>query len=296
MRKLNGIHHVTAIASDAQKNFDFYAGVLGMRLVKKTVNFDDPNSYHLYFGDQSGSPGTLLTFFAWPGAAKGRIGSSEPVAVGLQVPRGALAWWEERLGARREDGRVTVYDPDGMCLQLVEGTGEAASPAIQRIHSMTLNLADLQKSGALFVDGLQFAEVSANRYQVGEGPDAGYVEVQRGEGGRGLMGAGTIHHVAFRTESDASQEEWLRYVVRLGLHVSPVMDRKYFHSIYFREPSGVLFEIATDPPGMTVDEPAAQLGERLMLPAEYEAARNELAATLPPLRTPTYGESRELVV
>jgi len=257
-----------------------------MRLVKKTVNFDDPNSYHLYFGDQTGSPGTLLTFFAWPGTAKGRIGASEPVAVSFQVPKGALDWWEERLETPRKHARVAVTDPDGMRVELVEGNREAASPAIQRIHSLTLNLADLKESGSLFVNGLQFAEVGENRYQVGDGPDAGYVDVQPGAGGRGMLGAGTIHHVAFRTDDDASQQEWLRHVVRVGLHVSPVMDRKYFHSIYFREPSGVLFEIATDPPGMTVDEAAGHLGEKLMLPAEYEGARTELEATLPPLRTP----------
>jgi glyoxalase family protein len=292
MKKLKGIHHVTAITGHAQKNLDFYAGVLGMRLVKKTVNFDDPNSYHLYFGDQTGSPGTLLTFFAWPGAAHGRIGASEPVAVSFQVPKGSLEWWEERLLKRRENGRVAVSDPDGMRVELVEGGSEAASPALQRIHSVTLNLTDLKESGSLFVNGLQFAEVADNRYQVGDGPDAGYIETQPGVSGRGMMGAGTIHHVAFRTDDDATQQEWLGHVVRLGLRVSPVMDRKYFHSIYFREPSGVLFEIATDPPGMTIDEPAGQLGERLMLPAEYEAARTELEATLPPLRTP----SLELVV
>ncbi len=292
MKHLNGIHHVTAITSDAQRNVDFYAGVLGMRLVKKTVNFDDPNSYHLYFGDELGSPGTLLTFFAWPEAAPGRIGASEPVAVSFQVPKGALAWWEERLLKRREHGRVAISDPDGMRVELVEGGGAAASPAIQRIHSVRLNLADFEESGALFVNGLQFSEVAENRYQVGGGADAGYIEVQRGAGGRGMMGAGTIHHVAFRTEDDAAQQEWLSHVVRLGLQVSPVMDRKYFHSIYFREPSGVLFEIATDPPGMTVDEAAGQLGERLMLPKEYEAARHQLEATLPPVKAP----SLELVV
>jgi glyoxalase family protein len=287
MKNLKGIHHVTAITGDAQKNVDFYAGVLGMRLVKKTVNFDDPNSYHLYFGDQTGSPGSLLTFFAWPGAAKGRIGASEPVAVSFQVPKGALPLWEERLGTRRENGRLTVSDPDGMRVDLVESSSETPSPAIERIHSVTLQLADVKRSGSLFVEGLQFTQVAEDRYQVGDGPNAGYVEVQRGGGGRGLMGAGTIHHVAFRTDDDATQQEWLGHVVRLGLHASPVMDRKYFHSIYFREPSGVLFEIATDPPGMTVDEAAGHLGESLTLPAQYEGLRSELEATLPPLKTPS---------
>jgi glyoxalase family protein len=285
MKKLKGIHHVTAITGNAQKNFDFYSGMLGLRLVKKTVNFDDPGSYHLYFGDQFGSPGTLLTFFAWPGAAKGRIGSSEPVSVSLRVPKGALAQWEAKLEVKKADGRLSLFDPDGMRVELVEGSEESGSPAIQRIHSFTLNLRDSPRSGSLFTSELQFAQLSETRYQVGDGADAGYVDVRQGEGGRGVMGAGTIHHVAFRTDDDASQQEWLTHIDRLGLQVSPVMDRKYFQSIYFREPSGVLFEIATDAPGMTVDEPLEQLGETLTLPPQYEAARTQVEAALPPLIT-----------
>jgi glyoxalase family protein len=276
MKNLLGIHHVTAITGDPQKNIDFYAGTLGLRLVKKTVNFDDPNSYHLYFGDESGSPGSLITFFAWPAAAKGNIGGSEPVLVRFQVPKGSLAWWKERLGA------LSIADPDGMRVELIEGNEPSASPAIQRIHSVKLNLRDPQLSTALFTNELHFTQIENDRFQVGDG----YVDIQQGAGGRGMMGAGTIHHVAFRTEDDASQQEWLQHVARLGLHVSPVMDRTYFHSIYFREPSGVLFEIATDSPGMAVDEPAAHLGEKLMLPRQFEGSRKQLEATLPPLRTP----------
>ena len=286
MKKLHGIHHVTAITGDAQKNVDFYAGLLGMRLVKKTVNFDDPNSYHLYFGDESGSPGTLLTFFAWPGAAKGRIGGSEPVAVALQVPKGALAWWEARLQAKQHKERISLFDPDGMHVELVAGGEESDSASIQRIHAVTLNLADPRQSASFFTSELKFVQLAQTRYQVGEGPDAGYVDVRQSEGARGIVGAGTIHHIAFRTDDDATQEQWRQHVASLGLHVSPVMDRKYFHSIYFREPSGVLFEIATDPPGMTVDEAASQLGEGLMLPPQYEPSRKQLEATLPPLRMP----------
>jgi len=276
MKNLLGIHHVTAITGDAQMNIDFYAGKLGLRLVKKTVNFDDPNSYHLYFGDKSGSPGSLITFFAWPSAAKGRIGESEPVSVRFQIPKGTLAWWNARLGT------LELADPDGMRVELVEGNEPSASPAIQRIHSVKLNLRDPQLSASLFTSQLQFTQIENNRFQVGDC----YVDIQRGGGGRGMMGAGAIHHVAFRTEDDASQQEWLQHVARLGLHVSPVMDRNYFHSIYFREPSGVLFEIATDLPGMAVDEPAAHLGEKLMLPPQYEGSRKQLEATLPPLTTP----------
>jgi glyoxalase family protein len=284
MKKLKGIHHVTAITGDAQRNIDFYAGALGMRLVKKTVNFDDPSSYHLYFGDQVGSPGTLLTFFAWPGAAQGRAGSSEPVAVTFQIPKGAMAAWEQKLHIKENDGRLSISDPDGMQVHLLEGPAAAESEAIQRIYSVALNLQDPARSGAIFTHGLQFEQLSESRYQVGEGEGAGYLDIRSGEGGRGVMGAGTIHHLAFRTEDDASQLEWLKNIASLGLHASPVMDRKYFHSIYFREPSGVLFEIATDPPGMAVDEPVEHLGESLALPKQYEAARRQLEGTLPPLR------------
>jgi glyoxalase family protein len=280
MKHLNGIHHVTAITGNAQKNIDFYAGTLGLRLVKKTVNFDDPNSYHLYFGDESGSPGSLITFFAWPSAAKGRMGGSEPVSVRFQIPKGALAWWNARLGA------LELADPDGMRVELVEGGEPSASPAIQRIHSVKLNLRDPKLSASLFTSQLQFTQIENNRFQVGDT----YVDVQQGAGGPGMMGAGTIHHVAFRTGDDASQREWLQHIARLGLRASPIMDRTYFHSIYFREPSGVLFEIATDSPGMAVDEPAAHLGEKLMLPRQYEGLRKQLEATLPPLRTPATEE------
>ncbi len=284
MKKLKGIHHVTAITGDAQRNIDFYAGVLGLRLVKKTVNFDDPSSYHLYFGDQVGLPGTLLTFFAWPGAAQGRAGSSEPVAVTFQIPKGTMAAWEQKLHVKENDGRLSISDPDGMQVHLLEGPAAAESEAIQRIYSVALNLQDPARSGAIFTHGLQFEQLSESRYQVGEGEGAGYLDIRSGEGGRGVMGAGTIHHLAFRTEDDASQLEWLKNIASLGLHASPVMDRKYFHSIYFREPSGVLFEIATDPPGMAVDEPVEHLGESLALPKQYEAARRQLEGTLPPLR------------
>ncbi len=266
-----------------------------MRLVKKTVNFDDPNSYHLYFGDEQGSPGTLLTFFAWPGTGKGHIGASEPVAIRFQVPKGSLPWWKEQLHGTEVDDRLSLTDPDGMRVELIEGEGTADSPAVQRIHSIQLNLRNLEKSGSLFTKDLQFAQLNDYRYQVGEGAAAGFVDVKASQGGRGVMGAGTIHHVAFRTSDDASQQDWLQHLDSLSLQVSPVMDRKYFHSIYFREPSGVLFEIATDPPGMTVDESAAHLGEGLMLPREYEPARKELEAALTPLHVPiakAFGEAR----
>ncbi len=294
MQALKGIHHVTAITGDAQKNVNFYSGLLGLKLVKKTVNFDDPNSYHLYYGDHAGSPGTLVTFFAWPGAAPGKAGSGEPTAMAFAVPGNSLDWWKNRFdsfgtgfenGTRFGEPYLSVADADGMKIELIErpiGSGHG----IERIHSVTLALQDPERSGGLYTKDIQFTltgeDARRKRYSLGDG----YVDVIGDSGPRGRMGAGTIHHVAFRTEDDASQKDWLAFIEKLGLSVSPVMDRKYFHSIYFREPGGVLFEIATDPPGMAVDEPETKLGEKLMLPAEYERWRSQLEHTLPVLVVP----------
>jgi glyoxalase family protein len=311
MTTLKGIHHVTAIAGDGQRNVDFYSGVLGLRLVKKTVNFDDPGSYHLYYGDRVGTPGTLLTFFIWPGATNGQTGVGEPVAVGFEVREGSLDWWKRRLSeagysavdAERRFGvrAILMRDPDGMAVELIEsggareteywaGGGIPKHQAITCLHSVTLSLRDKTRSGALYRNELKFAAIGEQdqrtRFAAGE-QSGDFVDIVRPISAvRGRMGAGTIHHVAFRTENDASQGEWLKKITQLGLHVSPVMDRKYFHSIYFREPGGVLFEIATDGPGMAVDETEQHLGEKLVLPHEYESLRASLERTLPPIVSP----------
>ena len=284
MQQLKGIHHVTAITGNPQKNVDFYSGLLGLRLVKKTVNFDDPGSYHLYYGDQQGSPGSLITFFAWPGVAPRHTGSSETVAINLQIPKGSLPAWESKLSKKQTMNFLNVVDPDGICVNIVEGSKEAPSPDIQRIHSLNLDLRDTVRSSSLFNNDLRFVQLSETLFQVGNGDDAGLLHIRHGGGGRGTLGAGSIHHIAFRTEDGKSQEQWRQHVASLGLQVSPVMDRQYFKSIYFREPSGVLFEIATDPPGMMIDEPLAHLGESLRLPPQFEADRAEIEAALPPLR------------
>lgn len=317
MPPLQGIHHVTAIASDPQKNVDFYSGLLGLRLVKKTVNFDDPGSYHLYYGDRVGSPGSIVTFFAWPSAVSGRIGSGEPAAFGLSIPPGSGDWWRERLelagfepvdeGYRMGESVLSVLDPDHLKVELVEHSPSlAGSPgrnsvwtegpipeeyAVTAIHSITLSHSD--KTASDLFDKLTFASVGSEaatprrRFSVGAGSSQGFVDViPAPTKGRGRMGAGTIHHVAFRTDDDGSQLDWQQSLLTLGLHVSPVMDRNYFHSIYFREPSGVLFEIATDPPGFAIDEPEAHLGESLKLPSWYESIRSQLETSLPRLVTP----------
>ncbi|MGA7411113.1 MAG: ring-cleaving dioxygenase [Bryobacteraceae bacterium] len=321
MPPLQGIHHVTAIASDPQKNLDFYSGLLGLRLVKKTVNFDDPGSYHLYYGDRAGSPGSIVTFFSWPSAAPGRIGAGEPVAFGLAIPPGSLDWWRARLeaagfhpvdaGIRQGEPILSVADPDNLKVELVEHLPSTASPgrtsfwaegpipeqyAVTAIHSVTLSHRSKTPESADLFQNLTFTSVASDaatlrrRFSVGAGSSEGFIDVVPAAApGRGRMGAGTIHHVAFRTDDDGSQIDWQQSLLTLGLHVSPVMDRNYFHSIYFREPGGVLFEIATDPPGFAIDEPETHLGESLKLPSWYESIRSELETSLPRLVTPKGG-------
>ena len=257
MTPLNGIHHVTAITGGAQPNVDFYAGLLGLRLVKKTVNFDDPNSYHLYYGDRVGSPGTLITFFVWPGAALGRTGIGEPIAVAFRVPTGSLDWWNDRIRAggfapgavsdRFGERALGFADPDGMRVELIESDAQAEfelwtqggvprDRAIRAIHGVSLAVRPAPSSLAIYTEELLFrsgaSDAMRQRFAAGEGVAQSFVDlITPGAVARGRMGAGTIHHVAFRTPDDASQSKWLRHIQQIGLHVSPVMDRKYFHSI-----------------------------------------------------------------
>jgi len=309
MDQLKGIHHVTAITGDAERNLHFYSELLGQRLVKKTVNFDDPGSYHLYYGDGLGAPGTLITFFVWPGAGKGRRGVGEPVSLTYEVPVGALPWWKKRftsanlpvedLGTIFGSPTIGITDPDGIQIELAEvpnlreteywaGGNIPKDFAIRSIRGVTLAHRNLTSSAGLYTDQLYFHESgeenSHRRFLVGDTPDRSFVDVIIPAAlTRGSMGAGTIHHVAFRTANDETQGEWLKKIQKLGLNVSPVMDRNYFHSIYFRELSGVLFEIATDGPGMSIDEPTDHLGEKLALPPMYEGMRTRIEGSLPPL-------------
>jgi glyoxalase family protein len=305
---ISGIHHVTAITADAQKNIDFYTGVLGLRLVKLTVNFDDPGSYHLYYGDELGRPGTILTFFAWPGAPRGRIGPPQVTATSFAVPIGALDFWAKRIGvekiAERFGERVIAFnDPDGMGLEIVEtadskGAPWAAGPvavehAIRGFHGVTVSEEGYESTAKILVDLMGFrtagSEGNRFRYQAGAGNGfASTVDLMCTPDARhGGLGAGIVHHVAFRTPDDAQQVELRATIAGLGANVSPVMDRKYFHSIYFREPGGVLFEIATDTPGFAVDEAVEQLGTKLMLPNGLEQHRAEIERMVPPIRVPS---------
>lgn len=311
VQRISGLHHVSAITADAQANIDFYTGVLGLRLVKVTVNFDDPRSYHLYYGDDAGRPGTLMTFFASTGVRRGRHGAPQTIATAFTVPRESLDYWAARLASmgvaasavveRLGDRVLELADPDGTRLELVApGTDDPRSPrtpglvplehAIRGFHGVTLAEEGYEHTAELMTKTMGYAAAGAegNRFRyAGAAASDGFVDVLCvPDGPRASLGAGIVHHVAFRAESRASQDEWRRTLVEQRHNVSPVMDRQYFHSIYFREPGGVLFEIATDAPGFTVDEPLAALGSGLRLPPRYESRRAAIEASLPRLRLP----------
>jgi catechol 2,3-dioxygenase-like lactoylglutathione lyase family enzyme len=301
-----GIHHVTAICGDAQRNLDFYTGVLGLRLVKLTVNFDDPASYHLYYGDGIGSPGSILTFFPHPEGRPGRIGTGQAIVTSFSIPIGSGGHWEQRLAkcqvefaaAVGENGekQLRFVDPDGMSLELVESEGFPSEPwakggvplafAIRGILGVTLCEEGLDLTVALLNDmgsDVIFERAEHVRMSIG----SSRVDLMcRPDAPSGAGGRGTIHHVAWRTPSDAHQMAWKNALAASRFNVSAVMDRQYFHSIYFREPGGVLFEIATDPPGFTVDEPLDALGTGLKLPPMYEPMRSQIEPLLKPLKLP----------
>ncbi|MEM9556345.1 MAG: ring-cleaving dioxygenase [Acidobacteriota bacterium] len=306
-RPMAGIHHVTAIAGDPRRNLDLYAGVLGLRLVKKTVNFDDPSTYHLYYGDAEGSPGSIMTFFPWPGARRGRHGVGQTAATAFAVPVDSIGWWRDRLQAsgiasdeseRFGGPLLTLRDADGLVLELVGSvTGDDPRPpwdrvvpsdhAIRGFDGVTLQEADEEPTAAA-LEVMGFRRLAEDgrrvRFVTGDGGSGARVDVLvTPDAARGLGGAGTVHHVAFRAVDDADQLAWRSRLARAMLQPTDVKDRNYFHSIYYREPGGVLFELATDPPGFTVDEPLDALGETLRLPPWLEPARARIEAVLPPL-------------
>jgi glyoxalase family protein len=315
-----GIHHVTAVTGDTSGNVDFYVRALGLRLVKKTVNQDDVSAYHLFYADGTGSPGTELTFFDWPRSPRARPGAATIAPVALRVPSSsALDWWANRfdeLGVGRgeiaeSEGRTVLpfRDPEGQRLELVDDRGKpggkpwegAAVPselAITGLHDVTVTSARPDSTAALLTRVLGFREVE--RFERTD-PPAVVTVFETGEGGAGTRvrvvapaspelgsaGTGGVHHVAFRAPDDERQLQWRERIERAGLNVTPVIDRFYFHSIYFREPGGALFEIATDGPGFTVDEPESELGQRLALPPFLEPRRAEIEAGLRPIEAAT---------
>ncbi|MGV3560105.1 ring-cleaving dioxygenase [Larkinella arboricola] len=307
--QLLGLHHITAIATSAQRNHRFYTNVLGLRFVKKTVNFDDPNTYHFYFGNENGAPGTILTFFPWEGIAPGRRGTGMATEIGYSVPEGSLDFWLKRFdkynviynkpSERFGERYLPFLDPDGLKLELIVPkttdlrqpweTGEVkADMATRGFHNVTLTLQNIKDTADILTEvfGYQLVEQHVNRYRfatsaVANAAIVDLVEV-RGEA-NGLVAGGTIHHVAFRVKDETVQESFREKLADRGLQVTGQIDRNYFYSIYFREPGGVLFEIATDNPGFTVDEPLTELGTHLKLPEQYEARRSRIEQQLPVL-------------
>lgn len=304
---LAGLHHITAISSDVKRNMQFYTEVLGLRFVKKSVNQDDTGTYHLYYGNYTGAPGTALTFFPWAGLPRGRPGKGQSYATAFSIPDGSLAFWQERLArlrgttfpveARFNDQVLLFQDPDGLRLELV-ATAEAdsrspapsseipAEHAIRGFHSSTLALHEAGPTAAVLTGPMGYRLHSASghrsRYTVADGGPGTYVDLLTDPAlPRGLSGTGTIHHVAFRTPDDTSQEIARQILLDESLQVSPVIDRAYFKSIYYREPGGILFEIATDQPGFAIDEPVETLGSKLSLPPHLEPHRAEIEASLP---------------
>jgi len=309
---VSGIHHITAMAGDPQVNLDFYTRTLGLRLVKRTVNFDDPTTYHFYYGDETGTPGSLLTFFPWGGdAPRGRIGTAQVALTSFAVNPGALTFWTERLSAAGlttgagstpfGEPAVSLRDPDGLGLQLVEApddgrTGWATADipetvAIRGFHAAALSLVATERTARLLTEvmGLRVLREEGDRVRlVADNANPGTIvdlalEPTRA---RGLLGTGVVHHIAFRAATADVQLALRDRVEAHGLPVTPVLDRSYFRSIYYREPGGVLFEVATDAPGFTIDEPAQELGMHLKLPAWLESHRGEIESQVDPIIVP----------
>ena len=329
-----GIHHVTAITGDPQKNIDFYTNSLGLRFVKLTVNQDDPTSYHLYYGDELGRPGTILTFFHWPSLPRGHRGTAEVAATSFLIPNDSIEYWIDRFtnqkmkfdGPTKRFGSekvISFQDPDGLSLELVahesakdrnanlwKGGSIPIKHAIRGFYSVTLSEVGYERTSSVLADELGLVpaphEGSRFRYEIPattSSPTS--VQEEQTVGGakivdvlclpdrrQAIMGTGSVHHVAFRTPTDEQQKILRHNIIQAGLDATPVIDRFYFHSVYFREPGGVLFEIATNPPGFTIDEREEDLGTNLVLPPWLESVRKDLVKILPPVRLPKKKEIR----
>ena len=308
--KISGIHHITAIASSASENLAFYEKVLDLRLVKKTVNFDDPYTYHLYYGDLEGSPGTIITFFPWEKLPRGKTGAGMVTSIAFPIPMGSVEYWRKKLNVNgietKEGGRfgehvIQFKDPHGLSLELIEtptalstltrsSNPKSATHRIVGFHSATVLLKSLKETQSLLMNlmGMVLHDKEGNRYRFKMKSDDSFghfydvvIDVQAENG---QQGGGTVHHIAFRTPTDDEQKYWQKTLMDSGFSVTPIRDRKYFKSIYFHEPGGVLFEIATDLPGFTVDEAYDNLGNELQLPAQYEPMRIEIEDRLPELQ------------
>lgn len=311
MSGVNGIHHLTAIAGSPQDNYDFYSKILGLKLVKKTINFDDPFTYHLYFGNDEGSPGTLITFFPWgEQGLRGRRGNGQVTTISFSILPESIDFWQARLNdlnvlfsgpfKRFDEEAILFEDPDGIELELIASSDETrdgwTNSTIPKEHSIrgffgvALSEENFLKTQNLLFTPLDFIKINEIenrlRYESGNGGPGTYVDILNLPNGfTGKMGIGAVHHVAWRVKDDEHQLELRNELVKAGANVTPVVDRKYFHSIYFREPGNVLFEAATDPPGFLVDEDEDHLGTELKLPSWHEKIRNEIEMKLPALNT-----------
>jgi glyoxalase family protein len=305
--RILGLHHITAIAGNAKRNFDFYTNVIGLRLVKKTVNFDDPGTYHFYFADEVGSPGTILTFFPWEGIRAGRQGTGQTTEITYSVPEGSLPFWKQRLeknavkitatGKRFDEDFISFEDPDGLPLTFLvtkrndnrkgwETSEVTGSEATKGFHSVTLTLkqkAETEKVLLLLGYKLTVSEGNRYRYTTDAIDTASIIDVIESNEAAGVNAAGTIHHIAFRVKDEKVQMEYREKILKAGYQITPKIDRNYFFSLYFREPGGVLFEIATDNPGFAVDEAVNELGTSLKLPRQYEDHRQQIEEALPVL-------------
>ncbi|WP_010284898.1 ring-cleaving dioxygenase [Bacillus timonensis] len=303
MQRTAGIHHITAMVNDAQRNIDFYAGVLGLRLVKKTINFDRPEVYHLYFGNEAGEPGTVITFFPWLKQLKGRIGLGQVGVTSYSIPSGSLEFWEERLSKFGVDFRSSIRfgerniafnDPDGLELELIERNegsinnwsfgGIKSENAIKGFSGATLISAQPNKTADLLENVLGLTCIGDEEGFLRFKSDASLgniIDIKLTPSVRGLMGAGTVHHIAWRAKDEEDLLRWRNLLQEKGYYPTEVRDRNYFKAVYFHEEGGILFEIATDPPGFSVDEPTNELGKKLMLPTWLESKREELEESLP---------------
>jgi glyoxalase family protein len=306
--RILGLHHVTALSSDAVKNVDFYAGILGLRMVKKTVNFDAPDVYHLYYGDREGAPGTLMTFFPYKGMARGRKGAGQLTVTAFSIPAGSLDYWMKRLDRfgigysgprKRFENEEYIYleDFDGLGIELVmsdsdyrEGYTYGHIPrkhTIKGFYGITISESEPGRTGGFLsrlLDHKLITEENGRSRFSPDGEVGGLADVVIGTSEpAGRQGSGTVHHVAFATAGDETQLEIRERLVSEGVHVTPVIDRQYFKSVYFREPGGVLFEVATLPPGMAIDEDPENLGSSLMLPPWHEKNRAEIESNLEPV-------------
>jgi len=303
MQKTTGIHHITAMVNDAQRNIDFYVGVLGLRLVKKTINFDRPEVYHLYFGNEAGQPGTVITFFPWAKQLKGRIGTGQVGVTSYVIPKGSAPFWEKRFrkfgveftsSIRFGETYLKFNDPDGLQLELTERDdgplnfwtfgGVQAENAIKGFGGAVLFSAQPHNTTDVLENVLGLECIGQEneflRFK-SEGNVGNIIDIHLNPSVRGLMGAGTVHHIAWRAKDKDDHQRWRSILLEKGFYPTEILDRNYFKALYFHEGGGILFEIATDPPGFAVDEPADELGKKLMLPSWLESKREELEETLP---------------